>query len=188
MGRNGESGREPQPQPHPKRGGIVAQGGFLGNYEHTLDARGRLAIPARYRPRFEHGGILVPGPDASLELYPADEFEAVIQQRIPVGQNRAARDVRRALFAQAFDVQLDSQGRIVIPQRMRERHSLEGATVITGMGECLEIWNADNWTSQQEQVESTYDQLLELQPLGQKQAEATYDQLLEQQPLGEAGS
>ena len=166
----------------------MAQGGFLGNYEHTLDARGRLAIPARYRPRFEHGGILVPGPDASLELYPADEFEAVIQQRIPAGQNRAARDVRRALFAQAFDVQLDSQGRILIPQRMRERHSLEGATVITGMGECLEIWNADNWTSQQEQVESTYDQLLELQPLGQKQAESTYDQLPEQQPFGEAGS
>lgn len=146
----------------------MAQGGFLGNYEHNLDARGRLAIPARYRDRFEEGGgILVPGPDASLELYPADEFEAVIQQRIPAGQNRAARDVRRALFAQAFDVQLDSQGRIVIPQRMRERHSLEGATVITGMGECLEIWSADSWSERQEQVESTYDLLLEQQPFGE---------------------
>ena len=145
----------------------MAQGGFLGNYEHNLDARGRLAIPARYRPRFEHGGILVPGPDASLELYPADEFEAVIQQRIPAGQNRAARDVRRALFAQAFDVTLDPQGRIVIPPRIRERHSLEGPTVITGMDECLEIWSADAWANRQEQVESTYDQLLEQQPLGE---------------------
>ncbi len=168
MGRNGESGREPQPQPNPKRGGIVAQGGFFGNYEHNLDARGRLAIPARYRPRFEeHGGILVPGPDASLEFYPADEFEAVVRQRIPAGQNRAARDVRRALFAQAFDVTLDPQGRIVIPQRMRERYSLDGATVITGMDECLEIWSADAWANRQEQVESTYDQLLEQQPLGE---------------------
>lgn len=145
----------------------MAQGGFLGNYEHNLDARGRLAIPARYRARFERGGILVPGPDASVELYPADEFETVIQQRIPAGQNRAARDVRRALFAQAFDVQLDSQGRILIPQRMRERHSLEGSTVITGMGECLEIWSANSWADRQEQVESTYDQLLEQQPLGE---------------------
>lgn len=142
----------------------MAQGGFLGTYEHTLDARGRLAIPSRYRPRFEGGGILLPGPDASLELYPAEGFEAVVQERIPAGlQNRAARDLRRALFAQAFDVQLDSQGRILIPQRMRERRGLDGATVITGMGECLEIWSAASWEQQQEQLESIYDQLLEAQ-------------------------
>ena len=139
----------------------MSQSGFLGSYEHNLDARGRLAIPARYRARFERGGILLPGPDDSIELYPADEFEAVVQQRIPSGQHRAARDLRRALFAQAFDVQLDSQGRILVPQRMREQRGLDGPTVITGMGECLEIWNADRWSRQQEQVESIYGELLE---------------------------
>lgn len=145
----------------------MAQGGFLGNYEHNLDSRGRLAIPSRYRGRFEHGGILLPGPDDSIELYPAVEFEAVAQQRIPAGQNRAARDLRRALFAQAFDVQLDSQGRILIPQRMREQRQLNGATVITGMGDCLEIWSADAWSRQQAQVEATYDELLEQQTAGE---------------------
>ena len=145
----------------------MAQGGFLGNYEHNLDARGRLAIPSRYRGRFDLGGILLPGPDDSIELYPAAEFETVVQQRIPAGQNRAARDLRRALFAQAFDVQLDSQGRILIPQRLREQRQLDGATVITGMGDCLEIWSADAWTRQQEQVEAIYDQLLEQQPTGE---------------------
>lgn len=145
----------------------MAQSSFLGVYEHNLDSRGRLAIPARYRGRFERGGILLPGPDASIELYPADEFEAVAQRRIPERQDRVARDLRRALFAQAFDVQLDSQGRILVPQRMRELHELDGATVITGMGECLEIWSAEIWARQQEQLESIYDQLLEGQSSGE---------------------
>lgn len=145
----------------------MAQSSFLGVYEHNLDSRGRLAIPARYRGRFERGGILLPGPDASIELYPADEFEAVAQRRIPERQDRVARDLRRALFAQAFDVQLDSQGRILIPQRMRELQGLDGATVITGMGECLEIWSAEIWARQQEQLESIYDQLLEGQSGGE---------------------
>ena len=152
--------------PNGNRNAAVSQSGFLGSYEHSLDARGRLAIPARYRGRFERGGILLPGPDASIELYPADEFEAVVAQRIPQGQGRAARDLRRALFAQAFNVQLDSQGRILIPQRMREQRALDGATVITGMGDCLEIWSAETWAQQQAQVESIYGELLE-QPTGE---------------------
>ena len=147
--------------PNGNRAAVMTQSGFLGSYDHNLDARGRLAIPARYRARFERGGILLPGPDASIELYPAGEFETVAAQRIPQGQGRTARDVRRAVFAQAFEVQLDSQGRILIPQRMRERHRIDGATVITGMGDCLEIWNAEAWTAQQEQVESIYGELLE---------------------------
>lgn len=151
-----------------KRNG-VAQGGFLGTYEHNLDSRGRLAIPSRYQGRFEQGGILLPGPDNSLELYPADEFEEIVQRRIPQGsRNRASRDLRRALFAQAFSVQLNSQGRILIPQTMRDQRGLNGPTVITGMGECLEIWSAAAWTAQQKALDLVYNQLLEDEPITER--------------------
>ena len=139
----------------------MPQPGFRGSFEHRLDDRGRLAVPARYRGRFEQGGTMIPGPDQSLELYPADQFEELIQSRIPAGRHGAARNIRRALYAQAFDVELDRQGRILVPPPLRELRSLGGDTVITGMGDCLEIWSADAWQRQQQDVLESYAELLE---------------------------
>ncbi len=135
--------------------------GFRGLFEHQLDDRGRLAIPARYRARFENGGIVMPGPDGSIDLYPPDDYERVVAERIDeVQRGRAARRLRRALYANTFEVQLDRQGRILLPQRFRLSHALGGATVIAGNGDCLEIWSAERWQTEQEQIDD-YADLLE---------------------------
>lgn len=135
--------------------------GFRGLFEHQLDDRGRLAVPARYRGRFENGGIVMPGPDGSIDLYTPDEYERVVAERIDEApRGRASRRLRRALYANTFEVQLDRQGRILLPQRFRSTHQLGGATVIAGNGECLEIWSSERWNAEQQQIDD-YADLLE---------------------------
>lgn len=139
----------------------MANTGFRGLFEHQLDDRGRLAIPARYRGRFENGGIVMPGPDGSIDLYTQDDYERVVSQRISEAQRgRASRRLRRALYANTFEVQLDRQGRILLPQRFRSSHELGGATVIAGNGDCLEIWGAQRWQAEQDEIDD-YADLLE---------------------------
>ncbi len=139
----------------------MASNGFRGLFEHQLDDRGRLAIPARYRARFEKVGIVMPGPDGSIDLYTPDDHERVVAELIAAApRGRAARQLRRALYANAFEVPIDRQGRIVLPLPFRESHQLGGATVIAGNGECLEIWSAERWQAEQQQI-GDYADLLE---------------------------
>jgi MraZ protein len=141
---------------------------FRGNYEHSLDDRGRVAIPVRFRDAFGDGGVLAPSPDGCLELYPVEDFENTARELSTEGaQHQRGRRVRRALYALSYDVEIDRQGRILIPQAMRERAGLDGPVVLAGRGECLEIWGAERWLQEQATVESEHAAILEAQgPLG----------------------
>ena len=135
---------------------------FTGEYEHRLDDRGRLAIPAAYRPFFEHGGFLLPGPDGQIELYTPDGYQAEKQVRA-VGDKRrpSARRLARSFFGRVRRVEIDRQGRILIPPAMREERALDGVTVVVGMGDYLEIWSADMWRAEQAAIDEGYADLLE---------------------------
>lgn len=135
---------------------------FTGEYEHRLDDRGRLAIPAGYRVFFEHGGFLLPGPDGQLELYTPDGYNAEKQIRT-VGDKRrlSARRLARSFYGRVRRVEIDRQGRILIPPPMREGRALDGLTIIVGMGDYLEIWSADAWRAEEEQIEGEYPDLLQ---------------------------
>ena len=135
---------------------------FTGEYEHRLDDRGRLAIPAAYRTFFEHGGFLLPGPDGQIELYTPDGYHAEKQVRT-VGDKRrpSARRLARSFFGRVRRVEIDRQGRILIPPQMREERNLDGATVIVGMGEYLEIWSAETWQTEQAEIDEAYAELLQ---------------------------
>jgi len=135
---------------------------FTGEYEHRLDDRGRLAIPSTYRGLFEHGGYLLPGPDGQLELYTPEGYAAEKQVRTVSDKLRpSARRLARGFFGRVRRVDIDRQGRILIPPQLREERALSGPMVIIGMGDYLEIWSADAWQAEQAEIDDTYAELLQ---------------------------
>jgi MraZ protein len=120
---------------------------FTGNYEHTLDDRGRVAIPARYRDEFPGRiAMLVPLPEGCLQVFPHPAFQELTKEFQALPQTSPeGRRLRRQVAGQAFEAELDRQGRILIPVRQREQLGMDGAVVIVGAAECLEIWPAASW-------------------------------------------
>ena len=115
---------------------------YKGQVDHTVDDRGRLALPSRYRSDFERGGVMTIARDGCAELYTPEGFDkmsehvAAMPRTTPEG-----RDARRDFYGQAFDVELDKQGRILIPAIVRQDMGLEGTVTIVGAYECFEVWN-----------------------------------------------
>ena len=120
--------------------------GFTGEYTHTLDAKGRLALPARYRSRFEAGVVITPGVEACLYVYPAEAWEAKarqIDEKNLTSEQR--RYVERVFFGNASEMELDAQGRVTVPTKYRERASLENDVLIIGARDRLELWNVTHY-------------------------------------------
>ena len=127
---------------------------FLGEFVHAIDGGGRLTIPARYRADLEAGLVLTRGLDRCLVIYPMAEWEQLAGQvsDLPI-TDRWARNFRRLVFANASDVTLDKQGRVLIPPRLREYAGLDSEIVITGLNTYIELWNPGFWSEERELVE-----------------------------------
>jgi MraZ protein len=121
---------------------------FLGRYQHTLDAKGRLAIPARFREALAEGLVLTRGIDRCLALYPLAAWRPLAERvsALPLS-DPDARNFRRLVFAEASDLSLDGQGRILIPPELRRYAGLERDALVIGMDTALEIWSPDRWQS-----------------------------------------
>ena len=122
---------------------------FLGRYEYAMDERGRVPLPPRYRDAFARGAVLSQGPDPCLRLFTAESFEeqAALYTSEPATE-RTGRITRRAFFARSFSVELDRQGRILLPGPLRAYAALEGNVVVVGAGEWLEIWNPERFDAE----------------------------------------
>jgi MraZ protein len=130
---------------------------FGGTYEHTVDDRGRVAVPARYRHLFSEGAMLTLSPDRCVEVYTHDGFEEMAELiTVEPATHLKGRRLRRGFYSHAWEVELDGQGRILIPSRLREETQLNGSVVISGRLECLEIWNRERWTQEMSQTEQVY--------------------------------
>ncbi len=132
---------------------------FLGEYEHVIDAKQRLAIPAEVRDVFnpeQHGSafIAVPGGDASLWLWPERTFQAIAQelQGSMLGDKELGAYERR-IFSQSARVPMDSAGRVRIPERLLTEHGLSGKAMVLGVGDHLEVIAPERWASDREQLE-----------------------------------
>jgi len=129
---------------------------FYGTVEHSIDDRGRVAVPARYRPAFAAGVVLRLGPEGCVEMYTPDGFEA--EKELRLGANRSTqtqdgRRVRRAFLAGVADPELDRQGRVLLPPPMREQAGLNDKAVIVGCGDYIEIWDPARWERELASVE-----------------------------------
>ncbi len=135
---------------------------FRGAYEHTVDDRGRVAIPARYRHEFAEGVVLTLSPEGCLEVYTPEGFDEMSNLvTAEPATHLKGRRLRRGFFARSWDAELDHQGRILIPAQLRETAHLNGAVIINGRRECLEVWNSDRWEKELEEVEAAYAAELE---------------------------
>ena len=140
---------------------------FLGEYVHTTDDGGRLTIPAKYRSDLEKGLVITRWLDRCLVIYPMEEWERLAEQvsALP-STDEHARSLRRLVFANASDVALDKQGRVLIPPRLREYAGLDGEVLIAGLNTFIELWNPDIWTEERERIEGDSSTLAEWKALG----------------------
>ena len=128
---------------------------FLGEFAHTIDTKGRLTIPAKFRGLVATGLVVTRGFDQNLMLYPMEEWEALaarIAQR-PLA-DADMRSFRRRVFSGAVDLVPDRQGRVIIPPYLREFAGIDKDVVIAGMFNYLEVWSSESWTTVRDSIEA----------------------------------
>ena len=119
---------------------------FFGSYDHTLDDKGRLTMPSKYRPYLEKGVYVTRGFEKCLFVFTEDrfkEFMGTIEERSDFDPN--VRKMSRYLYAQTFDVKLDRQGRVLVPAVLREYAELDSEVHIVGTRRRIELWNPKEW-------------------------------------------
>jgi MraZ protein len=124
---------------------------FLGHYEHTIDEKGRLTIPFRFRDLLEEGAYITMGFDGNLIVmtgtYFADLANKINSHSLTDSSNRL---LHRQFFSSADRVEVDRAGRILIPQFLRQSLKLESIAIVVGAGRYFEIWTPSGWAKQQE--------------------------------------
>ncbi len=122
---------------------------YKGTYLHSLDSKGRLTMPSRFRELTPDGGVLAQGIETCLDFYPPDEWNARAGRVVGTDDfTVAGRNARRKLFATAEDCGFDKQGRIVIPATLRAAVGIEKDVAVVGSGERIEIWSIEEWERQ----------------------------------------
>ena len=122
---------------------------FLGQFTHTIDDKGRLTIPVRFREALSSGAYITQGFERNLMVYTTQSFEKLAQRANTLSTtDPEVRAVRRVIFGGATEVGLDASGRILIPPFLRNYAHLDGETTIVGTGEYFEIWNAESWENE----------------------------------------
>lgn len=135
---------------------------FIGEYKHTIDDKGRLAVPIKFRQDLAIGAVVTRGLDASLFLFPKEEWDKLATKLagLPLGQSNS-RAFARLMLAGAMDVELDKQGRMIIPEYLRIYAGMKKQIVIAGLFNRLELWDADTWESYKHKTESEVGDIAE---------------------------
>ena len=127
---------------------------FFGRHEHSLDPKGRVILPAKYRPSFERGGFLTQYHDRCLALWTPEEFEKqMVQMQQSQGEGPAERNLARVWASGTQEVDVDRQGRIAIPQHLRDFARLDSDVLVQGAIDRVELWSPSVWTEKVEPAE-----------------------------------
>ena len=128
---------------------------FLGEYAHTIDDKGRLTLPAKYRTDLDSGVVVTRGLDKCLFVFPMEEWKKLSDKvsALPLTDVQA-REFRRLLFSGATDADLDKQGRVLLPQYLREYAGLNGNVIVAGLNTHMEIWALEAWNTIRANIDS----------------------------------
>jgi MraZ protein len=136
---------------------------LLGEYEHTLDDKNRLTLPARFRQPFGDGVVVTRGVDPCLVVFTREGWERFVTARLEGLDpfSREARQMSRFIFAGAAETQLDRQGRIMLPPALIEHAGLGREVVVAGVRDRVEIWDRTGWRKHLKEVEGSVELVAE---------------------------
>jgi MraZ protein len=128
---------------------------FTGQYTHSIDAKGRVAIPARFRLPLEEGAVAVKWAENCVGLYPRSAFEQLAEKlaALPLSDEKG-RKFARFVFGNSFDVEADGQGRILLALPLRHWAGLTAEAVMVGARDHVEIWSPGRWAELENNIES----------------------------------
>ena len=135
---------------------------FFGEYEYTIDQKGRVTIPPKFREAFKGGIVLLRGYDKCITACTVTEWDRRADElsKLPMTQSKARR-LSRATFSSAFSLDLDGQGRVVLPATLRQYAGVTNDVVIAGVRDCLEIWSKEDWLAEQQLISEQVWQIAE---------------------------
>jgi MraZ protein len=135
---------------------------LIGEYQHTLDDKGRIAMPAKFRQLLQSGMVVTKGLDACLFVYPKAEWGKLVAKLAVLPLAKAGtRAISRLMLAGAMDVELDGQGRMTVPEYLRQFARLNKQVVIAGVYNRLEIWDRESWNAYKRTTEGKSNEIAE---------------------------
>jgi MraZ protein len=127
---------------------------FLGEYEHAIDAKGRMAVPAKFRTQMDRGAVISKGMGTCLSVYTMERWEQKSDELIADKSSDELRDFERRIYPSASELELDAQGRIIIPVKLRTYANLGSEVTIAGVRDHFEIWDRAAWQNYQERLDA----------------------------------
>lgn len=132
---------------------------FIGHYYHSIEAKGRLAIPVSFREELTSGGVVTWGLDGCLFLFPNSYWQKFSEKLASLSlTNQTARNLTRLLVQSASELDLDSQGRTLIPEHLRKQANLKKQVVVAGSLNRIEIWDQETYHTHLELIAQTINQ------------------------------
>jgi MraZ protein len=136
---------------------------LLGEFEHTIDEKNRLTLPAKFRQAFADGLVLTRGIEQCLTAYPRTEWSSIVESRLreldPL--SREGRVMQRFFYSGAAEAELDKQGRVMIPAPLAEHAGLGKEVVVAGIRDHLEIWDRATWREHLAEIEGSAEDVAE---------------------------
>jgi MraZ protein len=136
---------------------------FLGEFEHLVDEKNRLTLPAKFREALADGVVVTRGMDGCLSAYPLDQWHVLVESRLgsldPLSQDD--RMMQRYLFSAAAEAKLDKQGRVMLPAALIEHAGLGREVIVAGVYDHLEIWDRAAWRKEIADVEGRAEHVAE---------------------------
>ena len=135
---------------------------FIGEYIHNIDEKGRLAVPVKFRGRLASGAIVTKGLDNCLSLYPEEAWDKQSEKLVNLPQTQSkSRAYARFILSGAFNVEIDKQGRVVLPATLRQYAGIKNQVIVTGLGDHVEIWSTKVWEEYRSNIEKDSDGIAE---------------------------
>lgn len=135
---------------------------FIGEYHHSIDDKSRVAIPVKFREELKRGAVVTKGLDSCLVVYPQAQWQALAEKlsSLPISQSNT-RAFSRFLLSGAMDVELDKQGRMLLPDYLRQYAKMGRKVIVVGLHTRLEIWDEAQWNAYRAKTEEASIQIAE---------------------------